>query len=96
MAKLMFGGRLREIFAQQATSTGQSTLRLALEDLFLERPLLRSYLLNDQGILRRGLWVFINGSRMKHTQALDSPLTTHATVFLREAPGASYVCTLDL
>jgi sulfur-carrier protein len=84
MATLMFAGRLGSFITPQSRSTDQNTLRLALEEVFLERPLLRSYVFDDQGALRRGLWVFVDGSLLENMAALDCPLTLHASVYLRE------------
>jgi hypothetical protein len=87
MATLVFAGRLRNYVTSQQRPTDKDTLRLALEQIFLKRPLLRSYILDDQGTLRRGLWIFINGWVAENTEALDCPLTPNTTVYIRERLG---------
>jgi hypothetical protein len=88
----MFAGRLGTLVWPQLRYINRNTLRPVLDEIFLEQPLLRSYILNDQGELRRGLWVFINGALAGNKNVLDRLLTLDAAVYLRERPCGGCSC----
>jgi hypothetical protein len=56
-------------------SVEAGTVREALEQVFAREPRLRGYLLDDQGILRKHMAVFVNGGRVKDRRSLADPVT---------------------
>jgi sulfur carrier protein ThiS len=51
------------------------TVREALEQVFAREPRLRGYLLDDQGVLRKQMAVFVNGYAVRDRQRLADPVT---------------------
>ncbi len=62
-----------------------STVRELLEGLFLQRPLLRGYVLDDQGALRHHVVAFVNGSVVHDKQNLADPVPPDGEVYLLQA-----------
>ncbi|MFQ5596458.1 MAG: MoaD/ThiS family protein [Nitrospiria bacterium] len=64
--------------------TGE-TLCEIFEAVFLERPALRPYLLDDQGRLRRHVTVFIDGQRLSDRETLNDPVRRSSEVYIMQA-----------
>lgn len=62
-----------------------STVREMLEGLFLQRPLLRGYVLDDQGALRHHVVAFVNGSVVHDKQNLADAVLPNGEVYLLQA-----------
>jgi molybdopterin synthase sulfur carrier subunit len=65
--------------------TGAATLRAGLETAFGANPLLRGYVLDEQGHLRENVVVFIDGHRCRERVALADPLAPDSTVYILQA-----------
>ena len=61
------------------------TLRTALEAAFLAAPGLRSYVLDDQGDVRRHVAVFVNAQMIASRSALDITLQADDKVLVIQA-----------
>ena len=62
-----------------------STVRELLEGLFAQRPLLRGYVLDDQGALRHNVVAFVNGTVVHDKENLADPVPPDGEVYLLQA-----------
>jgi sulfur carrier protein ThiS len=61
------------------------TVRAVLEGIFEENPKLRSYLLDDQGALRRHVNVFINDATVRDRERLTDAVSGTDEIFVMQA-----------
>lgn len=61
------------------------TLRAALDAAFLAAPALRSYVLDEQGNVRKHVAVFVNAQMIASRSALDIPLREQDKVMVIQA-----------
>jgi sulfur-carrier protein len=61
------------------------TAREALEAVFAQHPRLRAYLLDEQGVLRKHVALFIGGELARDAEALDRPLSPGQDLDLMQA-----------
>jgi len=85
MPTIRFTPQLRRFTATPEVESGAATLRAALEDAFAVNPVLRGYVLDDQGHLRANVVVFIDGRRSTDRIALAEPLAPASTVHVMQA-----------
>jgi len=62
-----------------------ATLRDVLEAVFARRPILRSYLLDDQGGLRKHVSAFVDGDQIRDRRLLTDVVTPTSTIDLIQA-----------
>lgn len=62
-----------------------TTLRQALEELFQQAPVLRGYLLDDQGALRHHVAAFLDGVVVRDKCLLADPVSSTAEIYLMQA-----------
>lgn len=62
-----------------------STVRELLDQTFELHPVLRSYVLEDQGALRHHLAVFVNGVALRDKKSLQQSVSTEAELFIAQA-----------
>jgi molybdopterin synthase sulfur carrier subunit len=85
MAQLHFTQQLARFTAVPQVETGAASLRLGLESAFALNPLLRGYVLDDQGHLRENVVIFIDGRRCADRRRLDDPLLPDSCVYVLQA-----------
>lgn len=62
-----------------------ATLCDVLEAVFARRPVLRSYLLDDQGGLRKHVSAFVDGEQIRDRRQLSDPVGPTSTIDLIQA-----------
>jgi sulfur-carrier protein len=62
-----------------------ATVREVLDKAFASSPELRSYLLDDQGRVRRHVAIFVNGETIGDRAGLSDPVAPDAEVFVMQA-----------
>lgn len=62
-----------------------STAAAALDHAFTQHPKLRSYILDDQGAVRRHIAVFVDGESITDRTNLSDPLPPTAEIFVLQA-----------
>lgn len=62
-----------------------ATVRDALEAVFATHPSSRSYVLDDQGHLRKHMIVFINGETVRDREKLSDPVAADAEIYVMQA-----------
>ena len=85
MARVRFTQQLRRFVETPEFDTDAPTLRTALNDAFVLNPVLRGYVLDDQGHLRMNVVVFIDGKRSHDRVLLDDVLRSDSQVHVLQA-----------
>jgi molybdopterin synthase sulfur carrier subunit len=85
MARLIFTQQLARFTAVPQVDTGAASLRAGLDSAFAVNPLLRGYILDEQGHLRENVAIFIDGRRSVERRRLDDPLLPDSTVYILQA-----------
>ena len=74
----------RHVECVDATVPGD-TVREALERVFTDNPRLRGYVLDDQGVLRKHMVVFLDGLAISDRQGLSDPINGESEIFVMQA-----------
>jgi sulfur-carrier protein len=85
MAHVFFTQQLARFTTVPTVETGAAQLRAALEAAFAVNPLLRGYVLDDQGDLRENVVIFIDGRRCADRKRLDDPLQPDSKIYVLHA-----------
>jgi sulfur-carrier protein len=78
----------RNLASQTAAPSCQvegDTVAGALHAVFEEHPMLRGYIVDDQGALRTHVVVFVDGQAMRDRQRLSDTLRPDSEVFVMQA-----------
>ncbi len=85
MPRVVFAPALQRYVAVPDREIAAPTVGAALAAVFGEHPSLRSYVLDDQGQLRRHVAVFIDGQRIRDRVGLSDPVAPESEVFVVQA-----------
>ena len=85
MARLVFTQQLRRFTEVPEIDTPANTLRAALDAAFDLNPLLRGYILDEQGHLRQHVVIFIDSRRVTDRLSLNDPLTPNSSIHVLQA-----------
>jgi hypothetical protein len=85
MAQLHFTAWLREVVPDGPLDADGSTVGDALAQAFAARPHVRSYVLDEQGRLRKHVCIFADGRRLPHAAALGHGITSNSTLYVMQA-----------
>lgn len=85
MARVAFTPNLGRILDCPDGTAPGATVGAVLANAFEERPGLRSYILDDQGGLRKHVMVFVNGEQVKDRGGLTDAVGDHDEVFVMQA-----------
>jgi hypothetical protein len=85
MAQVHFTSWLPELVPDGPVAAGGGTVGAALEAVFEARPLVRGYVLDDRGTLRKHVCIFVDGARLKNTEALGHAIGPQATLHVMQA-----------
>jgi len=85
VAELHFTAWLREVAPKAPVHADGATVAEALASLFEVHPNLRSYLLDDQGRLRKHVCIFADGTRLAHGAALTFPVRADSKLYVMQA-----------
>lgn len=85
MTQVSFTENLRRHIECPTVSVAGATVGEVLNAVFADNPLLRSYILDDQGRIRRHVNVFINGAMVADRLALSDPVGPRDEVFVFQA-----------
>lgn len=66
-------------------SSDAASLRSALDAAFARQPVLRDYVLDEQGAVRRHVAVFVNGELVHDRQRLERALASDDRVYVAQA-----------
>jgi hypothetical protein len=85
MAELFFTQQLARFTSVPQVATSATRLREGLDSAFAANPLLRGYVLDEQGHLRENVVVFIDGRRATDRVSLGDPLQPDSRVYVLQA-----------
>ena len=85
MARVVFTTNLqRHVEAPPADVPG-SSVREVLDAVFASNPLLRSYVLDDQGAVRKHMSVFVDGQQIRDRRSLSDAVGPDSEVYVLQA-----------
>jgi molybdopterin converting factor small subunit len=85
MARIEFTDNLQKHLPCPPAEASGETVCAVLESVFEENAPLRSYLLDDQGRLRKHVNIFVNGDMIADRIRLSDPVTDKDQVFVFQA-----------
>ena len=85
MASIAFSPNLRSHVDVEPCEVSGATVREALEEVFAAHELLRSYILDDRGAVRKHIAVVLNGQTVEDRETLSDPLPEDGDIFVMQA-----------
>jgi sulfur-carrier protein len=85
MAEIHFTSHLRNLVPDGPLAASGATVGEALANLFVVQPHVRSYVLDDQGGLRKHVCIFADGERLAHQSALSRPIGPGSKLYVMQA-----------
>ena len=85
MPRIVFAPAIQRHVACPPCEVAGTSVAAALAAVFCERPALRSYILDDQGGLRRHVAVFVDGRQSLDRRGLSDPLMETSEVYVVQA-----------
>ena len=85
MPKVVFTENLKRYIACAPQVVAGRTVSESLGQVFREYPMLRGYVLDDQGSLRRHVVVFVNDQMVKDRARLSDPVSEGQEIFVMQA-----------
>ena len=85
MARLFFTQQLARFTTVPEVDTPATRLRAGLDTAFAANPILRGYVLDEQGHLRANVVIFIDGRRATDRVGLDDALAPDSQVYVLQA-----------
>ena len=85
MARVSFTANLKRHVPCPPAVVAGATVHAALEEVFADNPRLKSYLLDDQGRLRRHVNVYVNGAAVADRDGLGDPVAGSDEVYVFQA-----------
>lgn len=85
MAKVSFTENIQRHVRCPPMDVPGTTLREALDEVFLANPAARSYVLDDQGAIRKHMTVFIDGTMVRDRVRLADPVSETSEIYVFQA-----------
>jgi len=85
MAKVTFTANLRQHVECPPIEAPGRTVRDVLDAAFRENSKLRSYVLDDQGAVRKHMVIFVNGRAIADRATLSDPVAEGAEIYVMQA-----------
>jgi len=85
MVNVVFTGNIQQHVACPPMAADGRTVREVLDAAFRENPRARSYVLDDQGAIRKHMVVFVNGRAVNDRTGLSDPVPEAAEVYIMQA-----------
>ena len=85
MARVVFTSNLQQHLACPPADAAGRTVREVLDAVFRENPRARSYVLDDQGAVRKHMVVFVNGKAIADRTELSDEVPERAEVYVMQA-----------
>jgi molybdopterin converting factor small subunit len=77
MARVVFTSNLQRHVSCPETQVAATTVRGALQAVFASQPQIRDYVLDEQGDLRKHVFVFVDGRRMRLSDPVHEASEIH-------------------
>ena len=85
MAQIHVTAWLRSVVPDAPIAAAGDTVGEALDALLVERPHVRSYVLDEQGRLRKHVCIFADGERLPREGALAHPIRPDSQLHVMQA-----------
>jgi molybdopterin synthase sulfur carrier subunit len=85
LARVEFTANLQRHLACPVQSAPGDSVRAVLEHVFAEHPRLRSYILDDQGRVRRHVAIFVNAAHVADRGGLSDAVGCDDEIFVFQA-----------
>ncbi len=85
MPQVHFTSNLQRHLSCPSVEVGGATVGAALGAVFADNAALRSYLLDDQGRLRRHVNIFVNGAPVRDRAKLSDPVAAADEIYVIQA-----------
>jgi molybdopterin synthase sulfur carrier subunit len=85
MPRVVFTRNLRRHVDCPEGTWGGATVRGALALVFAANPQVRSYVLDDQGLLRQHMAVFVDGKQVEDRRNLADEVLTDSEIYVMQA-----------
>ena len=85
MPRVVFTANLQRHVSCPPVEVAGATVREALEAVFAGNPMLRSYLLDDQGQVRKHMSIFVDGEQLHDRQRQSDRVTADGEIFVMQA-----------
>lgn len=85
MPHVSFTQNLRRHVDTPELDVGGATVREALEAVFAAAPRIRDYVLDEQGVLRKHVVIFVNGEQVRDRVGLSDPVPSDADLRVMQA-----------
>ncbi len=85
MAIVTFTSNLQRHVACPATEVPGTTVREVLDAVFAENEILRGYVLDDQGALRKHMGIIVDGTVIADRSRLSDAVTPSSRIFVLQA-----------
>jgi sulfur-carrier protein len=85
MARVTFTQNIQRHLSCPPTDVPGATVRDVLEGVFASNERARGYVLDERGILRKHMIVFVNGEQIHDREQLSDPVPAHAEVYVMQA-----------
>ena len=85
MPTVSFTSQLERFLAAPTVVVEGATLGEVLDAVFADNPMLRGYVLDDQGALRQHVAVFVNGEAAVDRERLTDPIGAADEIYVLQA-----------
>jgi molybdopterin synthase sulfur carrier subunit len=85
IAKVAFTPNIQRHVTCPETEAAGDSVRAVLDNLFAGNPRARSYVLDDQGALRKHMTIFIDGDMIRDRVRLSDPVTMTSQIYVFQA-----------
>jgi molybdopterin converting factor small subunit len=85
MARVFFTANLRRHVDCQSMEAGGATVREVLAKVFARQDRLGTYVLDDQGGLRKHMTILVDGLRIRDIEKLTDPVTETSEVWVMQS-----------
>lgn len=85
MARIVFTSHLERYLDCVPREIEANSVASALQQVFDDNPRLRSYILDDQGVLRQHITIFVNGQVIRDRKLLSDPVGKGEEIYVLQA-----------
>ncbi|MDA0996672.1 MAG: MoaD/ThiS family protein [Proteobacteria bacterium] len=85
MPTVHFTSQLERFLPAPTVSVAGRTLREALTNVFADHPMLKGYIVDDQGTVRRHVAIFIDGIQLRDRVKLTDPVGEKSEIHVFQA-----------
>jgi molybdopterin converting factor small subunit len=85
MPRVVFTSHLQRHVDCPERVVAATTLGAALDEVFALQPKARDYVLDEQGHVRKHVFIFVDGKRIRERERLDVPLGSDSEIFVMQA-----------